>query len=178
MIRAAISIIAFAFPAFSEHVPEPQGYRTDHYRAPVPETLTGATVIGPETAYALWKTDRVAFVDVWPRPPKPANLPEGTIWREPKRVSIPGSIWLPNVGYGELAEITDDYFRRGMALATKGDFSTPVVLFCLEECWMSWNAAKRALEYGYTHVYWFPDGTDGWEFKDYPVEEVIAFPEP
>ena len=27
---------------------------------------------------------------------------------------------------------------------------------------MSWNAAKRAIGYGYTDVTWFPGGTDGW----------------
>jgi rhodanese-related sulfurtransferase len=28
---------------------------------------------------------------------------------------------------------------------------------------MSWNAAKRAAQYGYSQVYWYPDGSDGWE---------------
>ena len=38
---------------------------------------------------------------------------------------------------------------------------------------MSWNAAKRALEYGYSDVTWFPDGTDGWALQDYPTETVL-----
>ena len=29
-------------------------------------------------------------------------------------------------------------------------------------CWMSWNAAKRAVALGYTGVNWFPEGSDGW----------------
>jgi rhodanese-related sulfurtransferase len=37
---------------------------------------------------------------------------------------------------------------------------------------MSWNAAKRALEYGYTNVMWFRDGTDGWQELGYPLAEV------
>ena len=37
-------------------------------------------------------------------------------------------------------------------------------------------AAKRALEYGYTHVFWYPEGTDGWLFQDYPSERLE--PEP
>ncbi len=157
---------------------EPPDYRMDHYRGPVPETLQGAQVVDPEEAHALWQSGEVAFVDVLPRPPKPKNLPEDTIWREKPRHSIPGAIWLPNVGYGALAEITHDYFRRGLEKATRGDPSHPVLLFCLEECWMSWNAAKRALEYGYSHVYWLPEGTDGWSFFDYPTEVITAEPEP
>lgn len=157
---------------------EPDDYRMDHYRAPVPETLRGGTVVDSEEAHELWQSGEVAFIDVLPRPPKPKNLPEGTIWREKPRHSIPGAIWLPNVGYGALADITHDYFRRGLEKATGGDPDHPVLIFCLEECWMSWNAAKRALEYGYTNVYWLPEGTDGWTFFDFPTEEITAEPEP
>ena len=38
----------------------------------------------------------------------------------------------------------------------------PLLFYCLKDCWMSWNAAKRAIALGYRHVYWFPEGTDGW----------------
>ncbi|WP_156943873.1 PQQ-dependent catabolism-associated CXXCW motif protein [Roseivivax isoporae] len=166
-----------ALPAFAAaEVDEPSDYRMDEYRAPVPATLEGATVVGPEEAHDLWEGGAAAFVDVLPRAPKPPNLPEGTIWREKKRLSIPGAIWLPNVGYGAIAEQTDAYFRAGLDLATGGDMDRAVVFFCLEECWMSWNAAKRALDYGYTQVYWLPEGTDGWALWDYPLEEVQAQP--
>ncbi|MEM9577936.1 MAG: PQQ-dependent catabolism-associated CXXCW motif protein [Pseudomonadota bacterium] len=160
----------------AQTVPEPADYRTDHYRAPVPGKITGGTVIGPEQAYTLWMEGTAAFVDVMPRPPKPANLPEGTIWRDKPRLSIPGAIWLPNVGYGGIADATADYFRAGLEDASKGDPAQPLVFFCLEDCWMSWNAAKRALEWGYTQVYWLPEGTDGWGLWDYPLETVTPFP--
>jgi rhodanese-related sulfurtransferase len=41
---------------------------------------------------------------------------------------------------------------------------------------MSWNAAKRALTYGYSNVVWYSEGTDGWEWEDLPL--VDAEPEP
>ena len=41
---------------------------------------------------------------------------------------------------------------------------------------MSWNAAKRALTYGYSQVYWFPEGTDGWDAAGLPLEP--SEPEP
>ena len=159
-------------------VPEPADYRNERYRGPVPDTLKGAIVISNETAYALWRTGRVIFIDVLPRAPKPKNLPAGTIWRDKPRHSIPGAVWLPNVGYGRLAEITHSYFKSGLSKATNNDTAAPVVFFCLDECWMSWNAAKRALEYGYSRVYWYPQGTDGWQFHDYPTEKITPEPEP
>lgn len=179
MIRAAAFVGLLLAPIMAAaQVEVPDDYRMDHYRAPVPEALTGATVVGTETAHDLWSTGTVAFIDVLPRPPKPANLPKGTIWREKPRHSIPGAVWLPNVGYGALADVTHDYFRLGLEKVTNGDPGHPVLFFCLEDCWMSWNAARRALEYGYETVYWMPDGTDGWTFFDYPTEELIPQPPP
>jgi len=162
--------------AQSVTVPEPENYQMQDYHSPVPATLKGVTVVHDEAAHALWEKGEVAFVDVVPRPPKPANLPAGTIWREKPRHSIPGAIWLPNVGYGDIAPQTAAYFRRGLEKATGGDRSHPVLLFCLADCWMSWNAAKRAVEYGYTTVYWYPEGTDGWTFFDWPTEVVTREP--
>jgi PQQ-dependent catabolism-associated CXXCW motif protein len=158
-------------------VPEPEGYRGEPYRGAVPETLAGATVLDTAGAHALWR-DGAAFVDVLPRAPKPENLPEGTIWRQAPRESIPGAVWLPNVGYEALAEVDEGYFRAGLEVATSGDPERPVVFFCLDECWMSWNAAKRAMGYGYTAVHWYPEGTDGWTFEDLPTEPVepLALP--
>lgn len=174
MIRALLAAAFLALPqaGWAQTVPEPPDYRMGHYRAPVPATLEGATVVGPEGAYALWSEGEAVFIDVMPQPPKPANLPKGTIWRDKPRNSIPGAIWLPNVGYGAIADVTADYFRAGLEKATQGDPAHPVVIFCLEDCWMSWNAAKRALDWGYTSVYWLPEGTDGWQLWDYPLEQV------
>lgn len=165
-------------PALAQTIIEPDDYKMDHYRGPVPVSLKGATVVDTDAAYALWKSGRVAFIDVLPRPPKPKNLPKGTIWRDQPRYSIPGSIWLPNVGYGAIADVTADYFKRGLEKSSGGEMDAPIVFFCLEECWMSWNAAKRAIEYGYERVFWYPEGTDGWTFEDLPTEEIVAEPEP
>lgn len=132
--------------ATAQGVPEPAGNRVQDYRAPVPDTLHGARVIGAEAAHDLWQSGAAAFVDVLPRPTRLENLPEGTLWIDRPRLSIPGALWLPNVGYGAISEETATYFRRGLKAATGGDKDRPVVIFCLAECWMSWNAAKRALK--------------------------------
>ncbi len=156
---------------------EPEGYRMDEFRSPVPETVAGGVVVDALAAQALWEAGETLFVDVLPRPPKPANLPAGTIWREKARESIPGAIWLPNVGYGAIADVTETWFRDNLAEATGGDAAHPVLFFCLADCWMSWNAAKRAAtEFGYENVYWFPGGTDDWALELLPLEPVKAQP--
>jgi PQQ-dependent catabolism-associated CXXCW motif protein len=174
---AGLFIVAFAFAAQAqEKVAEPGDYRTDNYRAAVPATLAGARVLTTAEAEAIWRSKAGVFIDVLPRAPKPKNLPEGTVWRDKPRFNIPGSIWLPDTGYGRLAPATEDYFKRGIERASKGNKNTLIVIYCLTDCWMSWNAAKRVLAYGYPNVAWYPEGTDGWDHELLPL--VDAQPEP
>jgi PQQ-dependent catabolism-associated CXXCW motif protein len=175
----AIALLAFCSSAFAENSPpaEPDTYRADNYRSPVPGTLKGGRVLTTDEAETIWRGGSAAFIDVLPHPPRP-NLPPGTVWRETPRHNIPGSIWLPDTGYGELAASTEDYLRRGLKRASAGDLGKLLVFYCQANCWMSWNAARRALSYGYSNVAWYPDGTDGWEAEDLPVEESRPEPRP
>src|SRR3984957_11199089 len=164
MIRTAVRcafivIVAAATGAGAAEVPDPDGYRLGNYRAPTPATLRGVKVIGTDEAETIWRNHSASFVDVLPRAPRPPNLPEGTLWRDKPRADIPGSIWLPDTGYGELAPSMADYFAKGLEKATHGDRARLIVLYCLADCWMSWNAAKRALALGYSNVALYPEGT-------------------
>jgi PQQ-dependent catabolism-associated CXXCW motif protein len=171
-VTLALSALAYA----QENPPEPEGYRTDNYRAPVPATLAGVRVLTTDEAEAIWRGGTGVFIDVLRRAPKPQNLPAGTIWRERPRLNIPGSVWLPDTGYGALAPATEDYLRHGLARATGGNNATLLVVYCQADCWMSWNAAKRVLTYGYSNVAWYPEGTDGWQRANLPVAD--SQPEP
>ncbi|MGC4025973.1 MAG: PQQ-dependent catabolism-associated CXXCW motif protein [Mesorhizobium sp.] len=158
-------------PLNAQTVSEPSDYRMDEYRAPVPATLKGARVIDTAEAEKLWRDKSAVFFDVMPRPPKPTNLPVGTIWRDKPRSGIPGSIWLANVGYGEINAETETYFKNGIASQIGNDKSKPILFYCMTNCWMSWNAAKRAVSWGYTAVLWYPLGSDGWEKAGLPLVE-------
>lgn len=168
---AAAAVWLFSLlAAAAETPPEPAGYRQDDYRARTPATLHGAAVLSTEQAFASSRDGRSVFVDVLPRPPRPAGLAPGAVWRDKPRADIPGSIWLPDTGYGELAPATLRYFETGLARATAEDKNRPLVFYCLIDCWMSWNAAKRALSLGYANVAWYPEGTDGWASAGHPLE--------
>ncbi len=176
---AAIAIAALTAGAQAETlVPEPEGYRTEDYRAPVPDTLAGGRVLTTAETEAIWRAKSGVFIDVLPRPPKPSNLPAGTIWRDKPRLNIPGSVWLPDTGYGELADATENYLRQGLVRASGGNRAALIVVYCQADCWMSWNAAKRVLSYGYSNVAWYPDGTDGWERAKLPTAESQPEPRP
>ena len=178
-VLAGLILAAFAFviPAIAQgKPPEPDAYRTEDYRAPVPATLAGVRVLTTVEAEAIWRAKAGVFVDVMPRAPKPPNLPAGTIWRDQPRLNIPGSIWLPDTGYGKLAAVTEDYLKRGLVQATGGNSAALVVVYCMADCWMSWNAAKRIRTYGYANVAWYPEGTDGWERAGLELVEAQPVP--
>jgi len=183
--RGAQAVVAFlvavvaALPANAEQKPpEPAGYRISDYRAPTPATLKGARVLTTDDASVLWRNGDAVFVDALPAVPRPQGLKPDAVWRDKPRSDIPGSIWLPDTGYGELAPVMETYFETGLRKATGGDMGKPLVFYCLRDCWMSWNAAKRALALGYRDVSWYPDGTDGWLEAGHPLERRQPEPRP
>ena len=70
-----------------------------------------------------------------------------------------------------MAYLTDNLNKH-----SAGDFEKSIVFYSRLDCWMSWNAAKRALTYGYKNVFWFSDGIDGWRFEDFDVESLQVAP--
>jgi PQQ-dependent catabolism-associated CXXCW motif protein len=175
---AMIAGAAATAAAEGPEVPEPDSYRQENYRAPTPATLRGARVIGTDEAAAIWRQHSAVFIDVLPRPPRPRDLPPGTVWHDKPRGNIPGSVWLPDTGYGELAPAMAGYFADGLVKATSGDRTRMLVFYCLADCWMSWNAARRALASGYGDVAWYPEGTDGWAEAGLPLQDATPEPRP
>jgi PQQ-dependent catabolism-associated CXXCW motif protein len=179
--RLAASVVALLvllpLAAAAQPVPEPDGYRMEAYRAPVPATLKGATVVSTEEAAQFWRAGAAIFIDVLPRPPKP-DLPEGTIWQEPPHFGIPGSVWLADVGYGGLSPTMEGWFRDNLERLTLGDKTRRLLIYCRADCWMSWNAARRAVEWGFERVVWYPGGTDDWEAANLPLQERHPAPRP
>ena len=172
-------LVGLACAARSEDlVPEPDGYRMGEFRSLVPETVQGGRAIATEEAKAIHDAGNAVFIDVLPQSPRPPNLPAGTIFREKPRFDIPGSIWLPDTGYGELAPVIEAWFRGHMMRSTGNDMAKPVVIYCLADCWMSYNAAKRLAAWGYTSILWYRDGTTGWEKAGLPLEERKPTPRP
>jgi len=138
------------------------GYRMERYRAPVPASVPGGSTIDTSFMQAAIRDESLVLIDVYP----PKGLGPDPIsgeWMTPEiRETIPGSVWLPNVGRGYLEPELEDYFRRNLSRITNDDTTAPIVFFCTSDCWQSWNASVRAHRWGYTNVHWYPTGSDGW----------------
>src|SRR5271166_2419950 len=182
-VRWGIGSLVLGFLLISDsgapaQAPEPEGYRLDDYRAPTPATVPGAVTVGTEAAYRLWQSGAVVWVDVLPAPRRPENFPPQALWMPMPRRHIPGSLWLPDVGRGSLSPELEAYFRTHLEAATEGLRDRPIAFYCLAQCWMSWNAVKRAASWGYSHLYWYRDGIDGWEAAELPTEDAEPVPGP
>ena len=151
------------------------GYRIAHYRAAVPATVPGGTRVDLDKLDELIKSSAV-LLDVMPSEGAGADPATGQ-WRLSRpHQTIPGATWLPDVGRGTLTAAFDSYLKSNVETLTKGDKAKPVIIFCQSDCWMSWNAVQRLAGLGYTKLFWFPEGTDGWvewgDRKLVPAEPV------
>lgn len=154
---SAAHVIQAADPA----PPEPAGIWTGPLQGAVPATIAGGKVVDAAKVESLVAQEQAILVDVAPSPHKPANAADN--WAAPPHRSLPGAVWLPDVGNGEMPPALDVWYRAELTMLTMGVPDQPVVIFCHPKCWASWNAAKRAIGYGYTRVYWYPDGVEGWQ---------------
>ena len=78
--------------------------------------------------------------------------------------SLPGTIWLPGAGLGSGF---DDAVQARLAtllqFITAGKADRQLVFFCSgPRCWLSYNAALRAVRLGYTDVRWYRGGIEAW----------------
>lgn len=174
MRRGLLALLLCALPALADPaVPVPDGYRMDDYRAPVPDSVPGAAVVDTTTLQSMIAAGQAVLVDVLPAPRRPDGMRPDMPWLPARHRTLPGSVWWPEVGRGVLAADLEMRFRqRLMQVALPGRV---VVFFCLNDCWMSWNAARRAGGYG-VQAAWYPEGADGWARAGLPLQEVRPDP--
>lgn len=153
------------------------GYRSERYRAPLPATVPGGRTVNALELKQLIDTGTVKLLDVQAITLRPETAEFDMGWLPSSvRYHLPGSVWLPNVGYGELDAKMQRFFVRELARLSEGNLRQAIVFYCVADCWMSWNAVQRAARLGYQNLYWFPEGTDGWEAEGFALHEAMPQP--
>lgn len=153
--------------------PEPAGLWTGPMDGPVPATLTGATVLTtPQAVKTFISGHHALAIDVSALPKKPPNMAPGMVWLPAAHQDIPGSTWLPGAGHAPLPPDRAKAFLDAVARVTRNDHARFIVVYCHPNCWGSWNAAKRLVLAGYTHIAWYFGGIEGWAAADYPLQRT------
>ncbi len=139
-----------------------------------PATLAGAHVLDTKALVALIAQQHPLLIDVAEAPKQPASTAPDMPWM-PTHRTIPGAVWLVEGGSGTPDPAFAEAFKARFDALTAHRTEAPIVAFCHPHCWGSWNTAKRLVQIGYKHVYWYRDGVEGWEQSGH--ETKVAKPD-
>jgi PQQ-dependent catabolism-associated CXXCW motif protein len=79
---------------------------------------------------------------------------------------------LPAAQAGSFNDQTQREFGNYLQQVTGGNKDQPLVFYCQSvECWMSYNAALRAVNLGYTQVFWYRGGIEAWQLAGLQVAQ-------
>jgi PQQ-dependent catabolism-associated CXXCW motif protein len=151
------------------------GYRLARHQAPVPCDIPApARRVDADETRALLAAGALA-VDVAPTEARLVDPLDGQ-WLTDSRPSLPGAVWLPDIGWAFLEPALEIYLVKTLARLLP-EPERPIVVFCSADCWLSWNAAQRIAALGY-RAHWFAEGTDGWREAGWPLALVAPEPMP
>jgi PQQ-dependent catabolism-associated CXXCW motif protein len=129
--------------------PQPQLQTNLH--GPTPTSIPGGQVITTDRLLALYQQGAqnglIVFHVLGPGP----MLPNA---QNAAPASQPGSF----------DDQTQQQFGQYLQQVTQGNRARPLVFYCQStQCWMSYNAALRAIRMGFTQVYWYRGGIEAWQ---------------
>ena len=135
--------------------------RTEDYRAPTPRQIPGGrTLRTAELSQMLAKQARPYLIDV------AAN----------SHRTLSGAFWMEGAGIGNLNKDQEKRFLKAMANFAAGKKNRPLVFFCEDsQCWLAYNAARRAIAAGYTSVMWYRGGIAAWRAAGLPMSQADPF---
>ncbi|KAA5605169.1 hypothetical protein F1188_12895 [Roseospira marina] len=131
-------------------VPPTQSLHTGPMHGPTPSSIPGGQVITTLGLVQLVQGQQVPYLlfDVLG-----ANE------------TLPGAIpAVPASQPGQFGDGVSQQMDRFLRQATRGNIQTPLIFYCASrECWMSYNAALRAINLGYSNVLWYRGGLEAWK---------------
>ena len=128
---------------------------------PTPASIPGGQVLTTPGLVALLQGRQVPFVlfDVLGQPEVLPN-------------AVPAA-WLAQAG--SFDDAVQQQAVEMLKQSTQGRKDVALVFYCLSrECWMSYNAALRAIQAGYTNVLWYRGGIEAWKAAGMPTQQAQA----
>lgn len=136
--------------------------RPSAYHAPTPRQIPGGRVVRTvELKSLLEQEPRPYLIDVL----------GGGVHR-----TIAGAFWMAGAGAGDMSKEEESRFVETIAKFAGGDRNRALVFFCSDsECWLSYNAALRAINAGYTNIMWYRGGLAAWLHAELPMQSSDPF---
>lgn len=80
---------------------------------------------------------------------------------------------VPAAQAGDYNDRLQQQFGQMLQRVTSGRDDTPLIFYCQgPECWMSYNAALRAINLGYRNVLWYRGGLEAWQRAGLPLSQA------
>ena len=146
-------------------VSPPRTLHTGAMHGPTPNQIPGGQVITTKGLVALLQNQqaRALVFDVLGSPQQ-----------------LPNAIAaVPAAQPGDFRDQTQQEFSRFLQQMTQGNREVPLVFYCQgPQCWMSYNAALRAVNMGYKNVLWYRGGLEAWQRAGLPLSsgQAMAMP--
>ncbi len=139
-------------------VPPTKQLHAGPMHGPTPTSLPGGQIITTKGLVALVQGRQAPFI-VFDVLGQQDMLPN----------AVPAA-WLAQAG--SFNDAVQQQANQLFAQHTQGRKDTALIFYCLSrECWMSYNAALRAIHAGYKNVLWYRGGLDAWNFAGLPTQQ-------
>ncbi len=85
---------------------------------------------------------------------------------------LPGALLAVPAGQpGSFDDATQREFGQFLQGVMQGRKDLPMIFYCAStQCWMSYNAALRAIRLGYSKVLWYRGGVEAWKYARLPFQ--------
>lgn len=152
-IRLDPQILAFESRDFG--VPPTAQLRNGQLHGATPTAIPGGQLVSTESlANALNQGMQILLIDVLGG-----------------NYSLPGAYVAPGLAQpGSFNDRTQQQAAQWLQQVTGGNPGVPIVVFCSDpQCWLSYNAALRTINAGYSQVYWYRGGVQAWQMGGLPM---------
>ena len=140
-------------------VPPAKQLHAGAMHGPTPASIPGRQVVTTKGLIGLVQGQQVPYIlfDVLGQPEALPN-------------AVPAA-WLSQPG--SFNDAAQQQAVQMLAQRTQGRKDVALVFYCLSrECWMSYNAALRAINAGYTNVLWYRGGIEAWKMAGLPTQQA------
>ncbi len=139
-------------------VPPTRQLHAGAMHGPTPASIPGGQVVTTKGLIGLVQGRQAPYIlfDVLGQP---ETLPN----------AVPAA-WLSQPG--SFNDAVQQQAAQMLAQGTQGRKDVALVFYCLSrECWMSYNAALRAINAGYSNVLWYRGGIEAWKMAGQPTQQ-------
>ncbi len=146
----------FAFESRDFGVPPSGQLRNGQMHGATPTAIPGGQLVSTETLVnALNAGMQIVLIDVLGG-----------------QYSLPNAYIEPGLAQpGSFHDRTQQQAAQWLRQITGSNPGVPIVVFCSDpQCWLSYNAALRTINAGYTQVYWYRGGLQAWQMAGLPMQ--------